>query len=189
MKALVSAACLSLLSLPAMAQAISEYTEYTLENDCTVVGRAPAGEGDWNDHVCTGVSNFPFVVRNTDGRETVTYGFAAEPGMRTFSPFNYANGTIEWRMVMDRDIEVPVAAIQRWFLADQNGEWDQQILVVSRVAQPDDGNGCAIAFIDAAADGANQRARQAADQLAADFTCGSDAPMVEDGIASLVPLD
>lgn len=182
MKALVATLFLSLAATPALAQAISEYTEYRLEEDCALIGRAPAGDGDWADHVCAGFANYPFVVRNTDGREVVTYGFATEPGMSSFAPFNYANGTIEWRVRIDRDMEIPVAAIQRWYLADANGDWAHQVLVVSRVGQPGGGGACAIAYLNAAQDGTNQRARQIADERARDFTCGSDAPLVDEGL-------
>ena len=187
MKALIAALALSLAAAPAMGQAVSEYTEYDVESDCSAIGRSPEGEGDWADYVCPGYAGYPFVIRYTDGRESVTYGFATEAGMSTFSPFNYANGTIEWRVRIDRDIEVPVAAIQRWFLADIDGNWSREVLVVSRVGQPDGGGACAVAYIDAQTENANQRARQAADQLAETFTCGSDQPMVEETVGDLVP--
>lgn len=187
MKALFAALALCLASAPAMAQTVSEYTEYDLEADCSVIGRSLDGEGDWADFVCPGYAGYPFVVRYTDGRESVTYGFATDSGMSTFSPFNYANGTVEWRVRIDRDVEIPVAAIQRWFLADIDGNWSRQILVVSRVGQPDGGGACALGFIDAHAEGANQAARQLADQMAENFACGSDTPHVDETVSDIVP--
>ncbi|SDG74737.1 hypothetical protein [Pelagibacterium luteolum] len=176
---------LSVLATAASAQMISEYTEYDADADCAVVARS-SGEGDWADFVCAGFANYPFAISYSDGREAVTYGFATEPGMPTFGPFNYANGRIEWRVRLEGQTERPMAAIQRWYLADQNGEWANEILVVSRVGQPNAGGACVMAYVDAAEAGGNERARQLADQMVGNFTCG-DAPTVEAGIEEFVP--
>lgn len=186
MKALFAALVLAFSSVPAMGQAISDYTEYDFEADCALIGRAPDGEGDWADYVCPGYANYPFVIRYTDGRESITYGFATESGMPTFSPFNYANGTIEWRVKIERNTEIPVAAIQRWFIADAEGNWDREVLVISRVGQPDGGGACAVAYIDAQTEAANQRARQLADEMAETFQCGVDAPLIEEAVSGIV---
>ena len=186
MKALFAALILALSVAPAMGQAISEYTQYTLETDCALIGRALDGEGDWADYVCPGYAHYPVVLRYTDGRESVTYGFATDSGMPTFSPFNYANGTIEWRVRIERNTEIPVAAIQRWFIADAEGNWSRQVLVVSSVGQPDGGGACAVAFIPADEDGANQRARQLADDMAESFDCETDTPLIDEPVSDIV---
>ena len=176
----------ALVALPASAQMVSEYTQYTLPDTCTRIAVSD-GEGDWADFVCPGYGGYPFVLSYTDGREAITYGFATDPGMSTFGPFNYANETIEWRIAASGITERPVAAIQRWYLADQNGEWTNEILVVSRVGQPNEGGACVIGYVDPAVAGGNERAREIADQSAADFTCGADTPTIEPGIEDLVP--
>jgi hypothetical protein len=186
MKMLLAAlALVSLGATPIMAQAISEYTRYNLDADCNLIDRAPDNEGEWADFVCTGHAGYPFVLRSSDGRESVTYGFATESGMATFAPFNYAHETVEWRVRIDRNTERPVAAIQRWFIADQDGNWSRQLLVVSKVGQPDGGGACAMAYV-ANTEGANERARQLADQLVDGFDCGSTAPTIEDGVREIV---
>lgn len=186
MKAFLAALLLALSSAPAMGQAISDYTEYDVQADCALIARAPDDQGDWADYVCSGYANYPFVIRYSDGREAITYGFATEPGMPTFSPFNYANGTIEWRVRIERNTETPVAAIQRWFIADAEGNWDREVLVISRVGQPDGGGACAVAFIDARTEAANQRARQLADEMVDDFECGADEPLIDESISGIV---
>lgn len=186
MKTLLAAfAAFSLGATPIMAQAISEYTQYDLDADCSLISRAPDNEGEWADFVCTGHAGYPFVLRTSDGRDSVTYGFATESGMATFGRFNYANETVEWRVRLDRNTERPVAAIQRWFIADEMGDWTRQLLVVSKVGQPDGGGACAMAYV-ATTEGANERARQLADKLVDGFECGSTAPTIEDGVREIV---
>lgn len=175
-----------LAATSAQAQWISEYTEYDRETDCALIGRALDGEGDWADHVCPGYANYPFVIRYGDARESITYGFGVESGMATFGAFNYARDVVEWRVRIAADTERPVAAIQRWYLANSMGEWEHEILVVSRVGQPGGGGACAIGFVDAALNGANMRARAIADTHAEGFACGADAPVIEETIAGMV---
>lgn len=175
------------LALPAAAAELtSAYTTRDNGTECSVIDQAPADEGDWADIVCTGVAGYPYVIRYGDGRETVTYGFAAESGMPSFGPFNYANNTVEWRLRIGEGTRRPVAAIQRWFIANTEGEWARQLLVVSRVGQPDGGGACVVGYVATSVAGANERARALADN-AEDFDCGSDAPAVEEAVRDLVP--
>ena len=167
----------------------SDYTKGDQQNGgCAVIAAAPEDEGgDWADLVCPGYANYPYVISYGDGREQVTYGFASSPVMPSFGPFNYSNDTIEWRLLTEKGGKRPVAAIQRWFLADLDGKWKTQILVVSKVGQPDgSGEACVMGYV-AAADGApaNERARAMADK-ALDWECGSEV-MVEDAIREFVP--
>lgn len=185
MKRYLTVALFALVTTPVTAQAISEYTRYDLETDCSLIDRAPDNEGEWADFVCTGHAGYPFVLRSSDGRDSVTYGFATGSGMATFAPFNYANGVVEWRVRLDRNAERPVAAIQRWFIADHMGDWTRQLLVVSKVGQPDGGGACAMAYV-AATEGGNERARRLADELVDGFVCGKSAPTIEDEIGDIV---
>jgi hypothetical protein len=174
-------------SVASGAELVSEYTRLDQDVDCTVIERAAEGEGEWADLVCPGIAGYPYVIRYGDGRETVTYGFTGENAMTSFAPFNYSNGTVEWRMRTEGDAKRPVAAIQRWFLADIDGNWATQILVVSKVAQPEpDPEACVVGYV-SAADGApaNVRARLLAD-AAESFVCGSDSVTVEPAIAEFV---
>ena len=185
----LAAIALALCATPVFAAGLtSDYTKVDQQNGgCAVIATAAEGEGEWADLVCPGYANYPYVIRYGDGREQVTYGFAASSVMPSFGPFNYSNDTVEWRLVTENAVKRPVAAIQRWFLADQDGKWATQILVVSKVGQPDgSGEACVMGYV-AAADGApaNERARAMADK-ALDWECGSEI-MVEDAIREFVP--
>lgn len=185
----VAVIALALLAVPASAQELtSEYTKVDQQNGgCHVIGRAAEGDGEWADLVCPGYGNYPYVLSYGDGREQVTYGFASSGVMPSFAPFNYANDTVEWRLVTENEAKKPVAAIQRWFLADADGKWATQILVVSKVGQPDgSGEACVMGYV-AAKDGApaNERARKLADR-ALDWECGSEV-VVEDAVREFAP--
>lgn len=133
----VGAAILAIIALPvSAAELTSEYTRNDPQRDCELMDQAAPGEGDWSDIMCPGVAGYSYHISGTDGREAVTYGFAQRPGMPTFGAFNYAHATVEWRMARVKGATLPVAAIQRFYLADQNGDWKTQILVVSKVANP-----------------------------------------------------
>jgi hypothetical protein len=181
---------LAVCIVPASAQDLtSEYTKHDPDGDCLVIGSSVEdGEGDWSDIVCPGYGGYPYVIRYGDGRESVTYGFATDSGMATFAPFNYGNDTVEWRVRVTEATKRPVAAIQRWYLANAEGAWTTQILVVSRVGQPGDAAGACVVGYVAAGDGApaNERARVVADKAEA-FDCSDDEPSVETAIAGFVP--
>ncbi len=179
MKLLV-AALLSLMTLPACAAELtSEYTRNDPQQDCETFDQSGSGEGEWSDIVCPGVNGYPYYIIGTDGREAVTYGYAQRSGMPTFAAFNYAHSTVEWRMAKQNRKTIPVAAIQRFYLADGDGDWSTQILVVSKVGQPNGGGACVIGYI-AANEGAsaNRRARELSNGAPA-FRCGRDRPTIE----------
>ena len=187
----LAAVAFALCACPVAAQELSsDYTRVDQQNGgCHVIATVRAEEGgDWAELVCPGYANYPYVITYGDGREQVTYGFSTSRVMPSFGPFNYSNDTVEWRLVTENGVRRPVAAIQRWFLADQDGKWATQILVVSKVGQPDgSGEACVIGYV-AAADGApaNERARAIADQ-ALDWECGSEI-IVEDAVRAFAPV-
>ena len=89
--------------------------------------------------------------------------------------------SIEWRIAGNN----PFAMIQRWRIADTvdrtiggggGGPDAKPLLVVSRLPP---GAVCPVAYVDAAANpNADELARQAADQVARDFKCGTDEAKV-----------
>lgn len=180
-------AILALLSAPAAAAELSsEYTRNDPQRDCQTVASS-ADQGNWADVVCPGPVGYSYFIRETDGREAVTYGYAQRSGMPTFGAFNYAHSTVEWRMGQVGGKRVPVAAIQRFYLADENGAWKTQILVVSKVGQPRVGEACVIGYVSAnEGAAANRRARELSNTAAA-FRCGRDKPRIEATIRQHVP--
>lgn len=180
--------CLAALVLPAgAAELTSEYTKFDSEKDCQVIDTAE--DEDWSDLVCPGFGHYPFYIAYGDGRENITYGFSGDLGMSGFWPFNYANDTIEWRVERNGNAARPWAAIQRWFIADNEGNWKHQVLVVSRVGQPggEDGGACVMAYVSAAdGEAANVRAREFADKAAA-YDCGNDAVVIEEAVQAFLP--
>lgn len=183
MKLITAAAVFFLAVLPTSAGELSsEYTRNEPQRDCQLIDRSAGGEGDWSDIVCPGAGGYHYYISGTDGREAVTYGYAQNPGMPTFSAFNYANTTVKWRMGRHNGRYLPVAAIQRFYLADVNGNWSTQILVVSKVGQPGAGDACVVGYVSAnEGESANLRARQLSND-APSFRCGRDRPLVESAI-------
>jgi hypothetical protein len=187
MKLYLAAFILALSATSASAAELtSQYTRLNHQTDCEVVRQAPEGEGEWSDSICPRVGNFSYFLSSTDGRETVSYGQQSAQSMQGFSAFNYANGTVEWRLQRIRGRQIPVAAIQRWFLANGDGEWATQILVVSKVGQPGGEPGCVVGYISAnEGASANLRARNISNS-AADFDCDDDQPIVERAVRQFV---
>lgn len=186
---LVAAAIVSFVILPAAAaaQLTSEYTRNDPKRDCELADRSAPDDGDWSDIICPGVNGYAYYIAGTDGREAITYGYAERSGMRTFGAFNFAHSTVEWRMTLEKGKAVPVAAIQRFSLADIDGKWATQILVVSKVGQPNGGGACVVGYVSAnEAGSANKRARDISN-TASTFRCGRDKPTVEAKIRQHVP--
>jgi hypothetical protein len=156
---------------------VSAYSSTAAAN-CWITG--PGRVEDSPTRVCRGKATLVVLVDKGDLRETVSVGHnrdeaAKEPAAQTsFGPFNSALPAIEWRIAGGN----PFAIIQRWRIADNvhqniNGDPDAKpLLVVSRLPP---GAVCPVAYIDAVANpNADELARQAADEIARDFKCGTD---------------
>lgn len=186
MSKLCAAAWLSafavLASMPAYANS-SVYTKLDLDH-CKKLSSYEAG----GRMKCQGYKSWPVYFSEDDLRQSVRYGQAAkdliEERFESFSEFNSVNLTIEWRL---DDRGMPFAAIQRWFIDNPDPstgaaspKYAGQVLVVSRVAQPEDGLSCVVGYVDALANpNPNERARKLADDNARDFGCGYTEPLWE----------
>ena len=160
--------------------AVSAYSSLAAQN-CWIDG--PGRVEDSPVRVCRGKATLVVLVSKDDHRETISVGrnrdeAAKEPAAQTlFGPFNSALPSIEWRIAGNN----PFAMIQRWRIADivdqTIGASDaKSLLVVSRLPP---GAVCPVAYVDAATNpNADELARQAADQIARDFKCGSDEAKV-----------
>jgi hypothetical protein len=163
----------------------SAYTDIDAEKDCTTFASAAEGEGDWANLVCSGYRGYPVLIYSADLRESVFYGFPPDgdlaPAWESFSAFNSTGARIEWRIDTDNGRSVPFAAIHRWFVSADPENPDKQIevLVVEKVGQMHERDGCAVGLVLATGNPeANEAARKLADERARNFTCGVDKPVI-----------
>jgi hypothetical protein len=168
---------------PANAQTFSSSYTSSAPKDCHV---STTGDNvdDSTIRVCPGKAGLVVLISEGDLRETVSIGrnraaAAKEPAAQArFGPFNSTTATVEWRARNGK----PFAIIQRWLIAD-NGDQDNDgrpiakpMLVVTRLPP---GAVCHVAYIDVKANpDADELARKAADEIARDFKCGTDAVKV-----------
>ena len=175
---------------PARAQTMSSvYTEFDTDKSCTVYAEASEDEGDWANLVCDGWRGYPVMVQYGDLRESLFYGYPTAgdmaPAWESFGGFNNAGETIEWRLQQRGENLIPVATIHRWFVSSGEGE-NTEVLVVEKVGQPHERDGCAVAYVVATGNpNANEKARGYADNLVDGFACGADQPTFDVGSVPL----
>ncbi|MHC2333374.1 hypothetical protein [Bradyrhizobium sp. USDA 4454] len=161
------------------AETISSSYTSTAPRACRMIGK-PNQEDGSTTRVCPGKSGLVVLISEGDLREVVSVGrnreaAAREPAAQAwFGPFSSTGDTVEWRAAGRK----PFAIIQRWQIAD-NSEQDKRGGPVSRamlaVTRLPPGDVCHVAYVDVAANlNANELARQAADDFARDFKCGTD---------------
>ncbi|MGL3209422.1 hypothetical protein [Bradyrhizobium sp. BR 1433] len=161
-------------------EAISSSYSSTAPKACRMIGK-PSEEDGSTTRVCPGKSGLVVLINEGDLREVVSVGrnreaAAREPAAQAwFGPFSSTGDRVEWRAAGGK----PFAIIQRWQIAD-NSEQDKRGGPVSRamlaVTRLPPGDVCHVAYVDVAANpNANELARQAADDFARDFKCGTDA--------------
>lgn len=182
-------AALAAIAAPqAAAAASSVYTDTRLDT-CEDLIKDPSQieqEMGVASYKCAGYKGYPFWFDEEDVRQSTYFGYLSEDILRaggeTFSAFNHIGDKIEWRL---DDKGAPRATILRYFMEHQNPattELDKafygQILVISRVGQPDDMTGCVTAYVDALENrDANELARKLADEQAPGFPCGKQKPV------------
>jgi hypothetical protein len=161
----------------------SAYTDLDAEKDCTTF--ASAEDGDWANLVCNGFRGYPVVIHSGDLRESVFYGFPPggdlAPAWESFSAFNSSGARIEWRIETDKGRSIPYAAIHRWFVSadPDNPDRKTEVLVVEKVGQMHERDGCAVGLVLATGNPqANDAARRIADEQARNFACGEDQRVV-----------
>jgi len=174
-------ACLSLVLLsagPAVANE-SVYVNVSREK-CKTIKEEP---GRYSLMTCPGHGDYPAHFKEMDIRQSFSFGHLNEryrnEAFETFIPFNHAGATVEWRIAKGG---TPVATILRWFIENPDPATgasapalEGQVLVVSTVAQKDDGKGCVAGYVDALANpDPNALARKIADEVAPTFRCGVD---------------
>ncbi len=189
-RTLVAAAFSRLAAVAARAETIeSVYTDLDIDRDCAMISTAEEG-GDAADYVCSGYYGFPVLLFYADLRESVFYGFPPEGTLawESFDAFNSTGPKIEWRIAVNGDRKLPFAAIHRWFVNDvpEEPEKKTEVLVVEKVGQPDERQGCAVGYVVATGNPkANETARRIADEQVRDFSCGADEPAIVGGAVQL----
>jgi len=156
----------------------SHYTKLDLDKDCVFTQSNDQG----GSAICTGYKKYPVYFSEGDLRQQVQFGFidTSINQWESFGQFNSINDTIEWRL----ENGVPYATILRWFISnidEQSGiptkQSRGQVLVISTVAATKHATSCIAGYVDARANNnANIIARQVADEIAIDFTCGKNLP-------------
>lgn len=166
------------------AQAQTAQSAYTRTGgtDCRITPVRQDGIEIGSTTVCKGFAGIAVTQFEDDDRVAVSYGRrpSAEPAASTFfGPLNSIGDMIEWRYVKTAGKSAPYATILRWRLrpVDENDNVKTlDVLVVSRLAL---GPVCHVAYVDTEANqNANELARQAADQAARGFRCGTDKPVM-----------
>lgn len=153
----------------------SVYTDLLLEKCKSLVEPDPDEPGgDFMSSLCPGLGEYQVLFKEGDLRQSIHYGHLKKSiidhAFESFGQFNNMNPKIEWRVGDDGK---PYAAIQRFFVGDAENQG--QVLVISRVGQPGDEEGCPVGYIDAIANkNPNGLAREVADTIAASFQCGKD---------------
>lgn len=193
---MISAATLRIAILPAIVlfglgapvhAASSVYTEFSVDKGCE-----NAETPDPDDEItgdlslkCKGYKDYAFYFKAIDARESASFGYLSpeivEGAYESFMIFNDIGDKIEWRL---DDKGVPRAAILRYTIrninpntTEPNESFYGQVLVISRVGQPDDMTGCVTAYVDALENkDANELARKLADEQAPNFACGKEKP-------------
>jgi hypothetical protein len=135
---------------------------------------------------CEGLKGYAIYFKEGDLRQSVSYGPLSKAyidgAFESFTPFNRTGSKVEWRLDPSGK---PVAAILRYFLENpdpetgaSNPKLEGQVLVISRVAQEEDGKSCVAGYVDALANrDANILARKIADDIAPSFICGKETPV------------
>ena len=171
--------------LPALA-AESVYTDTKLDT-CETLLKPSEEDADMGNAAmkCPGYKGYAFYFNEYDVRQSTYFGYLSREILdgagETFEVFNHIGGKIEWRL---DGKGIPRATILRYTLenvdprtSDPDPSLYGQVLVVSRVGQPEDMTGCVTAYVDALANrDANEMAREVADTVTDEFTCRVDVP-------------
>ncbi|MEQ1943830.1 hypothetical protein ABMA32_15555 [Mesorhizobium sp. VNQ89] len=180
MKRVLLAAFASLLiGQPSVAGDISSaYTDIDTDKNCSIFSANEEG-GEFANFVCDGWRGYPVLIFSGDLRESVLYGFPAKGRQvwESFSAFNSTGPKIEWRIDTEGSTSIPFATIHRWFVSDDpdNPKKKTEVLVVSKVGQIGQQDGCVVGLVRASGNaGANDAARKIADDKARGFACGTD---------------
>ncbi len=191
----LTAVAFSALAFPAQAAEMkSEYTDIDIDKMCSISSVNEEG-GEFASFVCPGWRGYPVLIDTGDLRESLFYGFppsSSETVWESFAAFNSTGPKIEWRIEVDGERQVPIAAIHRWFVNSDPEEPEKKIevLAVEKVGQLGVGDGCTVGLVVATGNPkANETARKIADEQAREFVCGADERVVVSSDVELPTFD
>jgi hypothetical protein len=130
---------------------VSAYTNLEADHHCSVFATAEEGDGDWADMVCSGYRGYPVVIYYADARESIFYGF---PPARRSRPRGRAS-TLQFCRTPDRMAHREATAREDAFRHDpslvrqrpDDAEVKTEVLVVEKVGQIMDREGCAVGYV------------------------------------------
>ena len=154
----------------------SEYSRFAFDR-CRVIekGDEYVFGGTWR---CDGLVGIGIFQASSDDRSYAAFGKDGTGHCafrKTFSPFNTALSPIEWRL---KD-GIPFAAVERWNVGDEMDPNARSWLVITALRANDS---CHVHYVSGTYPKANEQARRAADDLAADFNCDTDVPTVDSNV-------
>lgn len=169
MKKFVALLTFLLVSSAAYAANTSVYTKFDIAK-CPKLDQGKTDEGESGSWLCKGYRDLKIYFAEGDLRQFMAFGKSPKQhcaAEQTFSGFNSANNTIEWRLKAGK----PLAAIQRWTVSydPEDSAKTKTWLVVTRI---ESSNSCHMAVVEGAVPNANLKAREIADTLAEKFECG-----------------
>lgn len=180
MKYLVLAFATLVCISSAQAEMRSVYTKIDLKK-CKQTEKADeyVFGGTWR---CKGYGGYDVFISSVDDRESAAFGKSREnncSGLKTFNGFNSVGNTVEWRVKNGK----PYAAILRWTVSidPEDSTRLASWLVVNKLGPKD---ACHMHYVAGSYPNANDQARKAADDLAADFKCETDVPTVDSTVGA-----
>jgi hypothetical protein len=182
------AALLAATAAPAARAAESVFTDTRLDRCENLIPNPEPIDVDMGvvSMKCPGYAGYPYWFDENDVRQSTHFGYLSDEiragAGETFETFNHVDEKIEWRLDAKG---VPRATILRYFIENVDPDTLEpdsarygQVLVISRVGQPDDKTGCVTAYVDALANAdAEGLARMLADTQAPGFPCGREEPV------------
>ncbi len=174
----------------ASAQTIeSVYTDFDAA-ECVMFAPGEAEAGMPRQAVCPGYGGYPVLLQTIGDNHSLYFGFPPQGELvsrwASFVDTGTPHDVIEWRVLAERDRQVPQATIQRWFVAVPERDDPVEVLLVQKVGLIEDWQGCIVGYVVATGNpDANEAARKIADALGSAPQCRTIEPVIE---AGSVPL-
>lgn len=174
----------------AWAQTIeSVYTDFDATR-CVMFAPGEADTGIPRQAVCPGYGGYPVLLQTMGGNHSLYFGFPPQGELvsrwASFVDTGTPHDVIEWRVLSEGERQIPLATIQRWFVAAPERDAPVEVLLVQKVGLIEAWQGCIVGYVVATGNpGANETARKIADTLAREPECPAIEPVIEEGTVPL----